>query len=71
MRISWEDSIRALVLILENPWAQKGYEDLEKYFKSNNMDSESEAINFLLREKFNAHDTNLVEEQCEDNKKNA
>ena len=58
----WENAIKALVLIIESPWAQKGYEDLEKYFKSNNMKNEAEAINFLLKEKFNAHNSNTIEE---------
>lgn len=49
---NWEKCISALSFILENPFVEKGYEDLLKYYKSNNMQYESEVINQLLIKKF-------------------
>ena len=50
--LEWRQCIGALVLIMESPGAEKGYEDLKKYFDSNGLTSESAAIDFLLKEKF-------------------
>ena len=42
----------AFNLIIKSPEAEKGYEDLKKYFIFKNMIAESEAIDFLIKEKF-------------------
>ena len=58
--MKWEKSILALISILENPFVENGYEELKKYYKSNNMEYEVNCIQFLLNEKFkNADDTNI------------
>ena len=51
----------SLALIVESPDAEKGYEDLKKYYYSNNMKSEFEAVDFLLKEKFHGHGSNTDE----------
>lgn len=56
--IEWEDCIKSLVLIMESPNSEKGYEDLKKYFYYNKLKDECEAVDFLIREKFHGHDTN-------------
>ena len=46
--------IHALALILENPLAEKGYRDLQRYYKDANMVHEANCINELIKEKFHA-----------------
>ena len=46
--------IRALALILENPFAEKGYRELNKYYQDANMVHEANCINELIKEKFHA-----------------
>jgi hypothetical protein len=56
---NWEKCIKALSYILENPFVEKGYEDLKKYYISNNLNQEAEVIDQLIKIKFkNANDTN-------------
>lgn len=50
--IEWNKCITALALIMESPEAEKGYEDLREYFRSNELVNEAEAVDFLLKEKF-------------------
>jgi hypothetical protein len=58
-QIEWENCIRALILILESPSAERGYEELKKFYYSKNMIKEHEAVDFLIREKFNGHSANI------------
>lgn len=60
--VKWEDCIKALALIMESPNTEKGYEDLKKYFYSNNLKKESDAVDFLIKEKFNVHGSNIDKE---------
>jgi hypothetical protein len=59
---------RALALILENPFTEKGYRDLQKYYQANNMGYEASCIDELIKERF--HASSLInKEQQNDNKK--
>lgn len=49
----------AFNLIIKSPEAEKGYEDLKKYFVFKNMIAESEAIDFLIKEKFYGDGSNI------------
>ena len=61
---NWEKCIKALSYILENPFTEKGYEDLKIYYKSNNMNYEVEVIDQLIKVKFkNDNNTNSDEKQ--------
>lgn len=57
--MKWEKSIIALSEILENPFCEKAYENLKKYYDSNNMKYESECIEFLIEKIKNVTDTNI------------
>jgi hypothetical protein len=57
--MKWEKSIIALSDILENPFCEKGYESLKKYYDANNMKYESECIEFLIEKIKNATNTNI------------
>jgi hypothetical protein len=46
--------IRALAIILENPFAEKGYRELHKYYQDANMVHETSCIDELIKEKFHA-----------------
>ena len=46
--------IRVLALILENPFAEKGYRELHKYYQDADMAHESNCIDELIKEKFHA-----------------
>lgn len=58
-RIEWQECIKSLRLVLEAPDAEKGYEDLKKYFNYNKMHEESDAIDFLIKERFRDHRSNI------------
>jgi hypothetical protein len=60
-------AIEALLLILENPHAKKGYQDFAKYLKFAGKIKESEAFEYLMDKKFNAHDPNNHQEQPKNN----
>lgn len=49
---NWEKCIKALSYIVENPFVEKGYEDLKKYYISNNLNYEAEVIDQLIKIKF-------------------
>lgn len=51
--------IDALLLIIENPRAKKGYSDLKKYYEERNMAQEAMAIDHLIMERIGreAHST--------------
>ena len=61
--MNWEKCISALVSILENPLAEKGYEDLKKYYESNDLKNESAALDYLIKNKFNDNYSNTSEKQ--------
>jgi hypothetical protein len=46
--------IRALALILENPFAEKGYRELHKYYQDASMVHEANCIDELIKEKSHA-----------------
>lgn len=54
----YEGVLSALLFIMENPFAEKGYEDLKRHYSALGMTREAEAIEFLLSEKSNANSTN-------------
>lgn len=43
--------------VIERPFAEKGYLDLRDFYLSSGMHENFEAVDFLIKEKFNAHDT--------------
>lgn len=61
-KIKWEEGIRSLILIMESPNAEKGYEDFKKYLISNNMTNEASALDYLIREKFCDQSSNTNQE---------
>lgn len=56
--MNWEKCISALVFILENPFAEKGYQNLLDYYKANNLTHQAESVEYLIKNKFNDNDTN-------------
>lgn len=62
--MNWEKSISALISILENPLVEKGYKELKRYYEANNLNYESECIEYLINKKFkNAHNSNTSKKQ--------
>lgn len=58
--MKWQNSISALVSILDNPNIESGYKYLLEYYKSNNMKYEEDCIIFLINKKFkNANNANI------------
>lgn len=45
--------INILLNIIENPFLEKNYIELKKYYEQNNMINEAKAIDTLINEKFN------------------
>jgi hypothetical protein len=65
--VDWEAAIKAMSLILESPLAEKGYDDLAKFYASKGMKEEEDSIRFLLQEKINVNSSNIGEKQQGDN----
>ena len=61
--MSWELRIEALASILNNPSAERAYEELQRQYHLDGMIAENEAIGFLIREKFHADASNIDKEQ--------
>jgi len=61
--VSWELRIEALASILNNPSAERSYEELQRQYRLDGMIEESEAIGFLIREKFHADASNIDKKQ--------
>jgi hypothetical protein len=59
---NYEAIFSSLLFILENPFAEKGYEDLKSHYLAMGMEKEAEAMELILREKFNADSTNSNQE---------
>lgn len=60
--VNWDDCIKALISIVDRPNMEKGYQDLKKYYLSNSMKDEGYAIDFLLKQKFNANSSDTNQE---------
>jgi len=60
-------AIHALVLILEQPFAKKGYKELSKYYKDIGMNHESNSIDDLIKKKFCAESPHINNEQRNNN----
>ena len=57
--MKWEKCLISLVGILEDPDIEINYNQLKKYYESNNMKYEAECIEYLIKEKFkNDNNTN-------------
>lgn len=56
--IDWEKCAKAIVDIIERPFAEKGYHDLCNFYSSSGMQENFDSVDFLIKEKFHAHDTN-------------
>jgi hypothetical protein len=61
-----EQAIKALYCIVERPSASKCYEDLANFYSSIGMHEDSEALKYLISEKFCAHDPDNYTEQLQD-----
>jgi hypothetical protein len=57
--VKWNESIHALVSIIENPNIELGYRNLLRYYVDNNMEYEKDCVDFLIKNKFtNDNNTN-------------
>lgn len=56
--MNWERCAAALVSIVENPFAERGYEELRRCYSEGGAKDREEAVDFLIREKFHADDSN-------------
>ena len=62
--MKWEKSIIALVSILENPLVESGYKQLKNFYDANNLEHESNCIDYLIKIKFkNDKNSNISEKQ--------
>lgn len=52
------DVFQILLNILDKPSAPKFYRELYNYYKSKNMQNETEAIRYLIENKFNKNENN-------------
>jgi tRNA G10 N-methylase Trm11 len=63
------NATEALMLILENPYAKKGYQEFAKYLKNVGKQQESDAFQHLITKRFgDAHSANSRQEQSTDNR---
>lgn len=62
-QINWDKAISAFKLILEHPSAEKGYKNLSDFYIKNKMQLNAEAINFLIKEKFDDNNSNISKKQ--------
>ena len=69
--VSWNNAIKSLVEIMSNPDIPAGYEGLRRFYNSIGRQSDSEALSYLLEEKFSADDSNNSQKQRENNTKNS
>lgn len=52
------------MLVLENPYAKKGYQEFAKYLKNHGRQQESDAFTHLITKRFgDAHGSNSSEKQ--------
>lgn len=62
--MKWEKCVLSISEILENPDVERGYEDLKKYYDSNNLKYEKDCIDYLIYQKFkNANRSNTSQKQ--------
>lgn len=61
--MKWEDAINSLVLILENPQAEKGYRELRKYYASCGRQHEADAIQYLIDKRFGNADSSASNQE--------
>lgn len=55
--------LKIITELIENPFSKKSYRDLKIYYKSIGMLHEAEALNLLIKQKFNdANDTSSDQE---------
>jgi hypothetical protein len=66
--MTWEDAINALVTVIENPRAKKGYEGLRKYYESIGKSEYADAIKHLMEKRFGTEDTTSGEGQRENDR---
>jgi len=52
----------AISLIVESPWARRGYEELASYYESAGQADNAEVLRFVVSEKFGADDPSPGEE---------
>ena len=57
----------AISMVVESPWAKRGYEELAVWYESAGMPDKAEVVRFLVAEKFSADDSRAGEGQLRDN----
>lgn len=57
--------METLVEIVEAPSAERAYHDLKKHYVNNEMTEEAQAVDFLIKQKFNVNNSNTDKEQRE------
>lgn len=58
-----QDLTSLILCIIENPLAEKGYRDLKKYYESNNMLNEAEALGELIAKRFHENNNTLTDQE--------
>ena len=56
----------AMAMVVESPWAKRGYEELVAWYDSAGMPDKAEVVRFLVAEKFCADDSCASEGQLRD-----
>lgn len=64
--VDWGAALSALTMILENPFAERGYEILKGRYEECGMLEEAEALGFLMKERFHADGADAGEGQRKD-----
>lgn len=54
--------MEAIKMIIENPFAERGYEMLKNFYMKNGMKHQGSAVDFLIEQKFNDHGSNTGSE---------
>lgn len=60
--MNWASCLEALVSIIENPSAERGYERLRSFYEKTGMPDQMDALEFLIGNKFHADDSGIGKE---------
>lgn len=56
-------ALECLLSIVESPYLEKPYENLQKFYQSKNMDNEAEAIRLLITKRFHGTNNNNTDKK--------
>lgn len=59
----WKGCMEAILMVMENPFAERGYRLLKDAYIQNGMTEQGSAIDFLIGQKFHDHGSNSRSEQ--------